>query len=62
MRILPSLKSCVTAEHLCASARRIGFSGPTRCVAASDHSFLFKASVALLAASFTAAFASPVAF
>jgi hypothetical protein len=62
MRIFPSLKLVRPAQHFCASARRVGLSGPTRCVMPSDQSFLFKASAVLLAASFTAAFASPVAF
>jgi hypothetical protein len=41
---------------------RVDVHAPARGVTSSDHSFLFKASAVLLAASFTAAFASPVAF
>jgi hypothetical protein len=44
------------------AAQRAGVHAPTHGVTSSDHSFLFKASAVLLAASFTAAFASPVAF
>jgi hypothetical protein len=59
MRIFASLK---LVGRICAAAQRAGVHAPTRGVTSSDHSFLFKASSALLAASFTAAFASPVAF
>jgi hypothetical protein len=62
MRIFPSLKLVRPAQHFCTSAQRVGLSGPTRCLMPLDQSFLSTASVALLAASFTAAFASPVAF
>jgi hypothetical protein len=57
-----SLNLVSHARRFPAAAQRAGVHAPTHGVTSSDHSFLFKASAVLLAASFTAAFASPVAF
>jgi hypothetical protein len=51
-----------TCRTLLWVAQPIGVYAPTGASTSSDHSFLFRASAVLLAASFTAAFASPIAF
>jgi hypothetical protein len=56
------VETCLTRSTLLCAAQRAGVHAPTHSVTSSDHSFLFKASAVLLAASFRAAFASPVAF